>query len=745
MIYRRLAYIMLMIVVEHHSTWGSGFSCDFGTLDPDTGTVLHDCDVTQTHNRGWRVISGNDYPSKYWLDTTWTRNGGFFISWTRDKNGRSVFRLPHFQMSTPFAQLSFYYKIFGTGRNSLRVTLCDDVIFDVTDKKGLWIKSPDLPICCYEGGWNWPEISFEVTWTAQTGRIAVDQISVESDASVQIGYRNDGGSCKVPTSSSPTTTLLLSPTKHPQSTKGEALKATSSSTSSSTSLHSQANYSSSLPHVTITDSGRTASINIFNLFYNSSESSAIPPKGNIGFLNLLKTFPTNVAFLVLTCSLVIVVVLIAVCLTRKYCCSCRRGSKPCEHQVSLATLAKQKEGAEESTSHQSYQSTNEPSGLSLQNTKSEDTPGLSSGEDFHVYSDCVDVRPIPISLRLSAENSHDRCDHPRLSAVHIGHPKTAHKVKSQGPSRMTGGPPTYPKPKFTGLPLSVCLTKERSPPLSFSKGPKRLESGQPQTAHKVRSQGPSRMTGGPPTYPQTKFTGLRPSVCSTKERSPPLSLSKGPEQRESGKEKYGLQRNDLGCVHEYFDMSENSKEGQVDTDILPKMNSATVVRSDMASLDDDGVYENIAKANDEMVANTTSEDPHIYNNIDGHEEFINIVTKTLDCPLSHEDIDRSHRVGKRRDEHDTKGSHNIKVTYNKGKGAHDIEGAHNIKGAQDNKGAKPRSILVKFCSYRKRSEIMLLKKKLIGSGFTIAEDLSNMLAHSVGYPCDFKFHGFYDR
>ena len=102
---------------------------------------------------------------------------------------------------------------------------------------------------------------------------------------------------------------------------------------------------------------------------------------------------------------------------------------------------------------------------------------------------------------------------------------------------------------------------------------------------------------------------------------------------------------------------------------------------------------------------------------------IDIVTKTLDCPLSHEDIDRSHRVGKRRDEHDTKGSHNIKGTYNKGKGAHDIEGAHNIKGAQDNKGAKPRSILVKFCSYRKRSEIMLVKKKLKGSGITIAEDL----------------------
>lgn len=102
---------------------------------------------------------------------------------------------------------------------------------------------------------------------------------------------------------------------------------------------------------------------------------------------------------------------------------------------------------------------------------------------------------------------------------------------------------------------------------------------------------------------------------------------------------------------------------------------------------------------------------------------IDIVTKTLDCPLTHEDIDRSHRVGKRRDDHDTIGSHNIKGTYNKGKGAHDIEGAHNVKGAQDNKGAKPRSILVKFCSYRKRSEIMLVKKKLKGSGITIAEDL----------------------
>ena len=298
---------------------------------------------------------------------------------------------------------------------------------------------------------------------------------------------------------------------------------------------------------------------MFNLPYNSSESSLFPPKGNIGFFDLVKTFPTNVAFLVPTCTSVIVVVLIAVYLTRKYCCSCRRGSKPCEQQVSLATLAKQKEGAEEST----YQSLNEPSRLSLQKSKSQDNPGMSSGEDCHVYSDCLDVRPIPISLRLSAENSHERCDHPRKSAVHTGQSKTARKVNSQGPSRMTEGPSTCPKPKFTGL---------------------------------------------------------RPSVCSTKESSPPLSFSKGPEQRESVKEKYGLRRTDLGCIHEYFDMSVNSKEGLADTETLPKMTSATVVRSDMASLDDDGVYENIAKANDEMIGNPNSEDPHIYNNTDVHEE-----------------------------------------------------------------------------------------------------------------------------
>ena len=51
------------------------------------------------------------------------------------------------------------------------------------------------------------------------------------------------------------------------------------------------------------------------------------------------------------------------------------------------------------------------------------------------------------------------------------------------------------------------------------------------------------------------------------------------------------------------------------------------------------------------------------------------------------DIDRSHRVGRR-------------------------------------VGDRPRPIIVKFCSYRKRSDVFFSKKKLKGTGITIREDLT---------------------
>lgn len=63
------------------------------------------------------------------------------------------------------------------------------------------------------------------------------------------------------------------------------------------------------------------------------------------------------------------------------------------------------------------------------------------------------------------------------------------------------------------------------------------------------------------------------------------------------------------------------------------------------------------------------------------------VAKKIGVDLSVTDIDRSHRVG--------------------------------VSNAE-----RPRAIIVKFVSYRKRSEVFLSKKKLKGSGVTVREDLT---------------------
>ena len=74
---------------------------------------------------------------------------------------------------------------------------------------------------------------------------------------------------------------------------------------------------------------------------------------------------------------------------------------------------------------------------------------------------------------------------------------------------------------------------------------------------------------------------------------------------------------------------------------------------------------------------------------------IDAVTKHLNCPLSVDDIDRSHRSGKPR-----------------------------ASSGPGNNIPKPRPILVKFCSYRKKAQIMKVKRKLKNTGLSIHEDLT---------------------
>ena len=71
-----------------------------------------------------------------------------------------------------------------------------------------------------------------------------------------------------------------------------------------------------------------------------------------------------------------------------------------------------------------------------------------------------------------------------------------------------------------------------------------------------------------------------------------------------------------------------------------------------------------------------------------------IVSSKLGIPITRNDIDRSHRTGKHT--RDTRSKH--------------------------------RSIIAKFCTYRKRTEIIRSRKKLKGSGITIQEDLTHQNA-----------------
>lgn len=56
---------------------------------------------------------------------------------------------------------------------------------------------------------------------------------------------------------------------------------------------------------------------------------------------------------------------------------------------------------------------------------------------------------------------------------------------------------------------------------------------------------------------------------------------------------------------------------------------------------------------------------------------------------------------------------------------HDIDRSHRV-GRRDNGNNRPRPIIAKFVSYRKRSELFTNKRKLRNSGITIREDLTTV-------------------
>ena len=77
-----------------------------------------------------------------------------------------------------------------------------------------------------------------------------------------------------------------------------------------------------------------------------------------------------------------------------------------------------------------------------------------------------------------------------------------------------------------------------------------------------------------------------------------------------------------------------------------------------------------------------------------------IITNKLGIPLDPVcDIDRSHRTGK-------------------------VKEASQTTSSASHVHQKPRSIIVKMTTYRKRREIMLNRKKLKDTGITIVEDLT---------------------
>ena len=84
-----------------------------------------------------------------------------------------------------------------------------------------------------------------------------------------------------------------------------------------------------------------------------------------------------------------------------------------------------------------------------------------------------------------------------------------------------------------------------------------------------------------------------------------------------------------------------------------------------------------------------------------------IAAERLKVPLTTDDIDRSHRVAARKQSV----SSTAETSTTDGAG-----------GAQSRK--KPRAIVVKFCTYRKRSAVLRVRKNLKGTGMAIDEALT---------------------
>lgn len=72
---------------------------------------------------------------------------------------------------------------------------------------------------------------------------------------------------------------------------------------------------------------------------------------------------------------------------------------------------------------------------------------------------------------------------------------------------------------------------------------------------------------------------------------------------------------------------------------------------------------------------------------------LNIIRDRLDIQITESDLDRSHRLGKR-------------------------------KNTDDNTTRRPRPIIVKFCTYGKRQHVFQTKRKLKSTGITITESLT---------------------
>lgn len=78
---------------------------------------------------------------------------------------------------------------------------------------------------------------------------------------------------------------------------------------------------------------------------------------------------------------------------------------------------------------------------------------------------------------------------------------------------------------------------------------------------------------------------------------------------------------------------------------------------------------------------------------------INTIVEKLKVPIKSDDIDRTHRLGKKKQPHDSATGDELR-------------------------DRRPRPIIIKFCSYAKRSQVFLAKRALKGTNMLITESLT---------------------